>query len=70
MVVPDGALTSLPLSILVSSRYEGKGKPAWLAEKYAFATLPSVLSLRALRVLAKKAGLYLGTLTLPLKSVS
>jgi len=56
MVVPDGALTSLPLSVLVSSPYTGKDKPAWLAEKYAFTTLPSVSSLRALRVLAKKAG--------------
>jgi CHAT domain-containing protein/Tfp pilus assembly protein PilF len=56
MVVPDGPLTGLPLSVLLSSPYEGKGKPAWLAEKYALTTLPSVSSLRALRVLAKKAG--------------
>ena len=55
MVVPDGALTSLPLSVLLSSPYRGKGKPAWLAERYAFTTLPSVSSLRAIRVLARKA---------------
>jgi len=56
MVVPDGPLTSLPLSVLVRSPYTGKGKPEWLAEKYALTTLPSVSSLRALRFLAQKAG--------------
>jgi CHAT domain-containing protein len=41
-VVPDGALQSLPFSLLGS---EGR----WLAEKHAFAVLPSVGALRALR---------------------
>ena len=54
MVVPDGALTSLPLSVL--SRTGDEDKPAWLAESYALTTLPAVSSLRALRVLARKAG--------------
>jgi CHAT domain-containing protein len=52
MVVPSGPLTSLPLAVLVSSAHEGKGKPSWLVQKYAFTTLPSVSSLRSLRVLA------------------
>ena len=56
MIVPDGSLSSLPLSLLLRSPYEGEGTPDWLARRYAITTLPSVSSLRALRVLAKNAG--------------
>ena len=56
MIVPYGPLTSLPLSVLVRSSYAGDGEPEWLAKKYAFTTLPSVSSLKALRVLAMKTG--------------
>ena len=49
MIVPDGPLTSLPLSVLLRKPYEGKGTPDWLANKYAVTTLPAVSSLRALR---------------------
>ena len=54
MVVPSGPLTSLPLSVLSSSG--DKDDPEWLAQKYAFTTLPAVSSLRALRVLASRDG--------------
>ncbi len=60
IVVPDGPLQSLPLSVLVTAP---SGKPinsisdhanvAWLAKKYAITTLPSVGALRALREFAK-----------------
>jgi CHAT domain-containing protein len=60
-VVPDGALTGLPLGVLVTDRTEVDDKdPAscrkvlWLAKKYAMSTLPSVSSLRALRTFAKR----------------
>jgi CHAT domain-containing protein/tetratricopeptide (TPR) repeat protein len=69
MVVPDGALQSLPLGVLVtkkptateikmlqnkSDRFSGYRQVPWLAKKYALSTLPSVSSLKALRVFAKK----------------
>jgi len=49
-LVPDGALQSLPFGVL------GAGDPVdpeWLAKRYAFATLPSVSALRALRQFSK-----------------
>jgi len=61
-VVPDGALQSLPLGVLVTkdsqgdfSDFSGYRQTAWLARKYAMTTLPSVSSLRALRTFAKRA---------------
>ena len=61
-VVPDGALQSLPLGVLVTQESQGDFKDfsgyrhvAWLAKKYAMTTLPSVSSLRALRTFAKRA---------------
>jgi CHAT domain-containing protein len=60
LVVPTGALTSLPFHVLVTAKPE---RPAnqlsdyrdvpWLAKNQALTILPSVTSLRALRVLAK-----------------
>ena len=54
-VVPDGALQSLPLGVLVTKKPKGNGyrNASWLAKKYALATLPSVSSLRALRTFAQ-----------------
>lgn len=60
IVVPTGALTSLPFQVLVMeppSRAAGTGAPdfrnvAWLIKKHALSVLPSVPSLNALRKLA------------------
>jgi CHAT domain-containing protein len=59
-VVPDGALQSLPLGVLVTKESQGEftdfsgyRQTEWLARKYAMTTLPSVSSLRALRSFAK-----------------
>jgi CHAT domain-containing protein len=59
-VVPDGALQSLPLGVLLSEApkgeiksFSGYRRAPWLARKYAMTTLPSVSSLRALRRFAK-----------------
>ena len=59
-VVPDGALQSLPLGVLVTEKPEGRVRKfsayrdvEWLARKYAMTVLPSVSSLRALRRFAK-----------------
>jgi CHAT domain-containing protein/Tfp pilus assembly protein PilF len=56
IVVPDGALQSLPLAILVTQRPEHDPKTledhraiTWLARDYAVTVLPAVTSLRALR---------------------
>jgi CHAT domain-containing protein/Tfp pilus assembly protein PilF len=56
IVVPDGALQSLPFAILVTQRPEHDPKTledhravAWLARDYAVTILPAVSSLRALR---------------------
>jgi CHAT domain-containing protein len=56
IVVPDGALQSLPLAILVTRRPEHDPKTledhraiAWLARDYAVTVLPAVSSLSALR---------------------
>jgi CHAT domain-containing protein len=61
-VVPDGALTGLPLGVLVTEPTDVDDKdPAsyrkvpWLARKYAMSTLPSVSSLKALRAFTKRA---------------
>jgi len=61
-VVPDGALQSLPLGVLVTMKTQGDftdfadyRQVPWLAKKYALTTLPSVSSLRALRRFAKAA---------------
>ena len=61
-VVPDGALQSLPLGVLVTEEPEGQVRRMsdyrnvpWLAKKYAMTVLPSVSSLRALRRFAKAA---------------
>jgi CHAT domain-containing protein/Tfp pilus assembly protein PilF len=60
LVVPSGALTSLPLQVLVTDK--PKTLPTqisdyrnveWLAKRQAVTVLPSVASLRALRVFAK-----------------
>lgn len=56
-VVADGPLQSIPFGVLVQG---GKGNDIsyqetdWLAREYAFAYLPSVSSLKALRTLGKK----------------
>jgi CHAT domain-containing protein/Tfp pilus assembly protein PilF len=57
--VPSGALGSLPPSVLVTRKparalenFEGYRKGAWLIRKYAISVLPSVSSLRALRIFA------------------
>ena len=64
VVVPDGALQSLPLGVLITKKPENWArkpklsayrKVEWLAKKYAMTVLPSVSSLRALRQFAKTA---------------
>jgi tetratricopeptide (TPR) repeat protein len=61
MVVPNGALQSLPLGVLVTEKpqgsftdFSGYRQVPWLAKKYALSVLPSVGSLKALRMFAKK----------------
>jgi CHAT domain-containing protein len=56
LVVPDGALQSLPMAVLVTrppqqdpERIEDHRNIAWLARDYAVTVLPAVSSLRALR---------------------
>jgi CHAT domain-containing protein/lipopolysaccharide biosynthesis regulator YciM len=56
LVVPDGALQSLPMAVLVTrpsqqdpERIEDHRNIAWLAHDYAVTMLPAVSSLRALR---------------------
>lgn len=49
IVVPDGALQSLPFSLLIERRSEDTSPTTWLADRYAFTTVPSVSALRALR---------------------
>ncbi len=62
MIVPDGALQSLPFGVLVTEEakgpvagFSGYREVAWLARKYALSVLPSEGSLRALRRFAKGA---------------
>ncbi|MCH7929915.1 MAG: CHAT domain-containing protein [Proteobacteria bacterium] len=61
-VVPDAALQSLPLGVLVTEapkrrvrRFAAYRDVPWLAKRYALTTLPAVSSLRALRRFAKAA---------------
>ena len=60
IVVPDGALQSLPLGVLVTElpvkpirELKDHADVAWLAKKYAITTLPAVGSLRALRAFTR-----------------
>ncbi len=61
LVVPDGALESLPFSVLVSEAVPAATGLAryrdapWLAKRFAFTTLPSISSLRALRRFARQS---------------
>jgi tetratricopeptide (TPR) repeat protein len=67
IVVPSAALTALPFHLLVTEKpvaavpevktardFTGYRDAAWLLKRYAVSVLPSVASLRALRVLARK----------------
>ncbi|MEC9368001.1 MAG: CHAT domain-containing protein, partial [Pseudomonadota bacterium] len=57
LLVPSGALTGLPFHILVTApAKDGDYAGAeWLAKRHAVTTLPSVPSLKALRVLARNS---------------
>jgi hypothetical protein len=57
IVVPSGALTSLPFQVLITEKPEGTQRlsdAAWLIKRHAITVLPSVASLRALRAFAKR----------------
>jgi CHAT domain-containing protein len=62
LVVPSGALTALPFHLLVTERptpsqpgdFGAYRDAAWLIKRNAVSVLPSVASLRALRVFARK----------------
>lgn len=62
LVVPSGALTALPFHLLVTSRpaaaipdkFEGYRDAAWLLKRQAVSVLPSIASLKTLRVFARK----------------
>src|SRR5260221_5788564 len=55
-VVPDGALQSLPFGVLVTEDPAATGAAvAWLARRHAVSVLPTVSSLRALRVFSQRA---------------
>ena len=52
LIVPDGALQSLPFAVLIAeppAAGAGLSEMAWLARRYGFSTLPSEASLKALR---------------------
>jgi CHAT domain-containing protein/tetratricopeptide (TPR) repeat protein len=55
LIVPSGALTQLPLQVLVTEPSSGTDHraTAWLARKHAITVLPAVSSLKALRRVAK-----------------
>lgn len=61
MVVPSGALTALPFHLLVTERpqaaipdaLEGYRSAAWLLRRHAVSVLPSVVSLKSLRAMAR-----------------
>ncbi len=62
LIIPDGAFTSLPLSVLVTAPPEGSDADpealrttSWLMNSYALTTLPAVSSLKALRLFQKRA---------------
>ena len=62
LVVPSGALTALPFHLLVTEKpaaaipekFDGYRDAAWLLKRQAVSVLPSVASLKALRVFARK----------------
>jgi CHAT domain-containing protein/Tfp pilus assembly protein PilF len=64
LIVPSGALTALPFHLLVTSKLAGAAPAlsspaayrdaAWLIKRQAITVLPSVASLKALRLFAKK----------------
>jgi tetratricopeptide (TPR) repeat protein len=62
LVVPSGALTALPFHLLVTEKppaaipetFDGYREAAWLLKRQAVSVLPSVASLKALRVFARK----------------
>jgi CHAT domain-containing protein/tetratricopeptide (TPR) repeat protein len=71
LVVPSGALTTLPLSVLVAAKPEhavprtpeGYRKAVWLGLRQPITVLPSAVALKDLRELAKNSGAkrpYLG----------
>lgn len=52
LIVADGALQSLPFAILITQPPAAGAEPndlAWLAKRYAFSSLPSEASLKAMR---------------------
>ena len=53
ILVPDGALQSLPLAVLVDRAETDAAPASWLADRYAFSTMPSVSALRALRAFTR-----------------
>ena len=54
LIVPSGALTQVPLQVLITSPASGDhGSAAWLIRKHALTILPAVSSLQALRRDAK-----------------
>lgn len=62
MVVPDGALQSLPFPVLVTEEptelvktFEDYRVVKWIIQDYAFTTLPAISSLRVLRKSAEKS---------------
>jgi CHAT domain-containing protein len=62
LVVPSGALTALPFHLLVTEKpaaaipdtFDGYRDAAWLLKRQAVSVLPSVVSLKTLRVSARK----------------
>jgi hypothetical protein len=62
MIVASGALTALPLHLLVTEKpaaaipdkFDGYRDAAWLLKRQAVSVLPSAASLKALRVFARK----------------
>lgn len=62
LVVPSGALTALPLHLLVTDKpamaipdtFDGYRNAAWLLKRHAVSVLPSVTSLKALRAFARR----------------
>ena len=62
LIVPAGALTSLPFHVLVTQKpllatpdFAAYREAAWLIKTHSISVLPSVSSLRALRAFAKKS---------------
>ena len=53
ILVPDGALQSLPFAVLVARIAAKSARTSWLADRYAFSVVPSVAALRALRTFSR-----------------